>query len=294
MAGKARSHAVGVSSGVDTVAAEPAANGLSPAPVLPCIVVFATRERVRAAVRTAFPRRRARVVSVRSGEELGETLRTTLTDAVIVDLGSPGSESDRALGLAREFPSLPFVGIVPLRGADGPALAAAAAHEFADVMVEGVDEAILRNLVAPLAFSTRFANALWIPPASLRLEAPLQQSAWRTVIGYGGRPVKTSGLAATLGVTREHLSRSFALAGAPNLKRVIDLVRLVAAAELSKNPGYDVRDVARVLGFASASHLSSTAQRIVGTKPASLARLRAVDLFDRFGQGRGRSRTSSS
>jgi transcriptional regulator GlxA family with amidase domain len=112
------------------------------------------------------------------------------------------------------------------------------------------------------------------------------------VIARGGRPIRTSELAATLGVTREHLSRSFAAAGAPNLKRVIDLVRLLAAAELSKNPGYDVRDVARVLGFASASHLSSTAQRIVGTKPASLARLRAVDLVDRFGQGRGRSRAA--
>jgi transcriptional regulator GlxA family with amidase domain len=171
-------------------------------------------------------------------------------------------------------------------------LAAAVAHEFADVLVEGVDEGILRNLVAPLAFSARFANALWTPPPSLRLDAPLQQSAWRRLIAHGGRPVKTSHLAATLGVTREHLSRSFALAGAPNLKRVIDLVRLLAAAELSKNPGYDVRDVARVLGFASASHLSSTAQRVVGTKPASLARLRAVDLVERFGQGRGRSRTS--
>ena len=94
-------------------------------------------------------------------------------------------------------------------------------------------------------------------------------------------------------MTREHLSRSFSSAGAPNLKRVIDLVRLLAAAELSKNPGYDVRDVARVLGFASASHLSSTAQRVVGTKPASLSRLRAIDLFERFGQGRGRSRRSS-
>ncbi len=93
-----------------------------------------------------------------------------------------------------------------------------------------------------------------------------------------------------MGVTREHLSRSFASRGAPNLKRVIDLVRLVAAAELAKNPGYDVRDVARVLDFASASHLSSTAQRVVGTRPASLARLRAVDLIERFSQGRGRSR----
>ena len=223
---------------------------------------------------------------------MSETLRTTLTDAVIIDLGSSGDETERASALAREFPSLPFVGIAPLRGADGPALATAAGYDFADVLAEGVDDGVLRMLLAPMMFSTRFACALWNPPPSLGLDAPLQQSAWRTVIARGGRPVRTGELAATLGVTREHLSRSFASAGAPNLKRVIDLVRLLAAAELSKNPGYDVRDVARVLGFASASHLSSTAQRIVGTKPASLARLRAVDLVDRFGQGRGRSRAA--
>ena len=228
-----------------------------------------------------------------SGDELAETLRTTLTDAVIIDIGAGGEDTERASGLAREFPSLPFVGIAPLRGADGPALAAAAERDFADVLTEGIDDAVLRALLAPMMFSTRFACALWNPPPSLGLAAPLQQAAWRSVIARGGRPVRTGELAAALGVTREHLSRSFASAGAPNLKRVIDLVRLLAAAELSKNPGYDVRDVARVLGFASASHLSSTAQRIVGTKPASLARLRAVDLVDRFGQGRGRSRNGS-
>ena len=106
--------------------------------------------------------------------------------------------------------------------------------------------------------------------------------------------MRTSVLAEVLSVTREHLSRSFSAAGAPNLKRVIDLVRLVAAAELSKNPGYDVRDVAQVLGFASSSHLSSTAQRVVGTRPAALARLRTVDLFERFANGHGRSRTPSA
>ena len=117
-----------------------------------------------------------------------------------------------------------------------------------------------------------------------------QRSAWRSIVGWGGRPVRTQLLADSLGVTREHLSRTFAADGAPNLKRVIDLVRLIAAAELAKNPGYDVRDVAEVLDFASSSHLSSTAQRIVGTKPASLARLRAVDLVERFTKGHGRSR----
>ena len=92
-------------------------------------------------------------------------------------------------------------------------------------------------------------------------------------------------------MTREHLSRTFSAHGAPNLKRVIDLVRLLAAAELAKNPGYDVGDVARVLEFASSSHLSTTAQRVVGTRPASLARLRSVDLIDRFAHGRTRSRS---
>jgi len=86
------------------------------------------------------------------------------------------------------------------------------------------------------------------------------------------------------------LSRAFASGNAPNVKRVIDLVRLVAAAELAKNPGYDIRDVAVVLRFASASHLSTTAQRVVGMRPTSLARLRAIDLVERFIMGRGKSR----
>jgi len=258
---------------------------------VPCIALQSTRDRARSALRVAYPRRRARLVVVRGGEELTETLRSTLIDAVVVDIGGPVDETDHAFGLAREFPSLPFIGLAPLRGADGPALAAAAAHDFADVIVEGVDEGVMRELLMPLMFSPRFATALWNPPPALKLDAALQLATWRAIIARGGRPVRTSDIASALGVTREHLSRSFAAAGAPNLKRVIDLVRLLAAAELSKNPGYDVRDVARVLGFASASHLSSTAQRIIGTKPASLARLRAVDLFDRFGQGRGRSRS---
>ena len=66
---------------------------------------------------------------------------------------------------------------------------------------------------------------------------------------------------------------------------------LMAAAELAKNPGYDVADVARVLEYASSSHLSTTSQRIAGTRPASLARLRAVDLIERFLKGRARSRS---
>ena len=57
-----------------------------------------------------------------------------------------------------------------------------------------------------------------------------------------------------------------------------------------KSPGYDAAAVARVLEFASPSHLTSTAQRVCGTRSASLARLRTGDIIERFKEGRGRSR----
>ncbi|HET7189057.1 MAG TPA: helix-turn-helix domain-containing protein [Gemmatimonadaceae bacterium] len=257
---------------------------------LPLVVAHTTRERARALLRSAFPRRRARLVLTRTAEELDASFRTSLVDAAIVDLASASDDTWRAAALAREFPSVPFFGLCALRASEAPALAQSVVLEFADVVVEAIDDAVCRDMVLRHAFSSRFAAALDVPPDALELDTPLQQGAWRAIVAWSGRPVRTQLLADVLGVTREHLSRTFAADGAPNLKRVIDLVRLIAAAELSKNPGYDVRDVAAVLDFASSSHLSSTAQRVVGTRPASLARLRAVDLVDRFTKGHGRSR----
>jgi AraC-like DNA-binding protein len=254
------------------------------------VVLDSTRERALAVARAAFPRRRARLLLAKTPDELEQTFRNSLVDATIIDLAGSGEETWRAARLAREFPSVPFFGLTTLRASESPALAQCAALDFADVLVESVDDTVLRHLVLRQAFSTRFALALHDPPQALALSTPLQQLAWRCIVGWAGRPVRTQLLADALKVTREHLSRTFAAEGAPNLKRVIDLVRLIAAAELAKNPGYDVRDVAEVLDFASSSHLSSTAQRIVGTKPTSLARLRAVDLVERFTRGHGRSR----
>ncbi len=201
--------------------------------------------------------------------------------------------SGSRVGCAREFPSAPFFGVCPLRSADAPIVARAARLDLADVIIEGVDDAVVRAMVLPLTFRARFAAALREPPPALALSTDLQRKTWRCVVDHGGLPVRTDTVARDVGVTREHLSRAVATARAPNLKRVIDLVRLVAAAELAKNPGYDLRDVAAVLGFASASHLSSTTQRIVGLRPPSLARLRAVDLIGRFAAGRGRSQTGA-
>ena len=254
------------------------------------VVAFIPRDRVRAMVKAAFPRRKARLILPRSAADFVAVFHRELVDAAVIDVGSGHEDTWTAGAAARDFPSVPFFGISGFRGAEGPAVAQCALLGFADVLVEGVDESVARELVTRNGFTARFADALRAPPPGLALSSVVQLRAWEYTVAHAGRRVRTVALAQRLGVTREHLSRTFAADGAPNLKRVIDLVRLLAAAELSKNPGYDIRDVAAVLDFASSSHLSSTAQRVVGTKPASLARLRSVDLILRFTRGHGRSR----
>jgi AraC-like DNA-binding protein len=256
----------------------------------PSIVACGARERTKEALRRALPRRRAKLTLVRSREDLLATLRTSLVDAVVVDLGQT-EDPWASAALAREFPSIPFVSYSAMRPAELPAIARACQLEFADCLVEGADDEILRELLLPTTFTVRFATALHGAEGRVGLTSNLQYEAWRHIVAQGGRTVRTEAIATAMGLTREHLSRRFASDGAPNLKRVIDLVRLLAAAELAKNPGYDHPDIARVLGFASASHLSSSCQRLVGVKSTSLARLRPTDLMDRFvKQGRGRSR----
>ena len=248
------------------------------------------RDRTRAVVRAAFPRRRSRISVTRTAVEFAELFRRNFIDAAILDVAAPNDDVWRAAALARDFPSIPFFALTPLRTADAPVVARCFTLDFADVVVEHVDDTVLRDLVAPHTFTHRFQRALAQPPTVLGLDTALRRAVWHRLVAHAGRMVRTDEIAASLGMSREHLSRTFAADGTANLKRTIDLVRLLAAAELAKNPGYDVGDVARVLGFASSSHLSTASQRICGTKPASLARLRAVDIIERFAQGRLRSR----
>lgn len=264
----------------------------SASPAFPCILVYAGRERARAFVRAAFPRRRGRTVVVRNVEEFGTAIRRELIDAVVVDLAAQGDDHWTLAARAIDFPSTPFFGLLPFRTTDAESVGRSASYGFADVLCEQIDESTARDLVAPLCYSARFARALAQAPEALGLTSDTQKKTWQAIIQHAGRPVTTTTLAGVMGVTREHLSRNFARDNGANLKRVIDLVRLISAAELSKNPGYDVRDVAAVLGFASSSHLAVTTQRIASTRPASLSGLRAVDLIDRFVQGRTRSRVA--
>jgi AraC-like DNA-binding protein len=257
---------------------------------IPHVVALVRRERARAVLRGAFPRRKGRLVFARNADDVSAALRTSLVDAVIVDVAGPQEETWRAASLAMEHPTAAFFAMSPMRAGDAGAIADCAHRDFAGTIIEGIDDGVARDIVVRATFSARFAKALMDPPSVLALASPIQQQTWSLVVAHAGRPVRTSALASALEVTREHLSRSFAANGSPNLKRVIDLVRVIAAAELAKNPGLDLRDVSAVLGFASPSHLSTTSQRITGTKPVSLTRLRTVDIIDRFVRGHGRSR----
>jgi AraC-like DNA-binding protein len=238
--------------------------------------IFAPRERVRNAARAALARRHWRLTMSRRPERFAALLRASLVDLALVDLASPGAAD--AASLARDLPMVPFLGCAPFGVADTAVLWRAVESGFSDVLAEGIDEGTLGPLAAQLAFSRRFAAVMWEPPSALRLSGDLQLSAWRAIVAGAGRPLSTQGVAARCAVTREHLSRTFAADDGPTLKEAIDLVRLLAAAQLTKCPAYDLSDVARLLGFRSASTLSRMARRMLGRGASSLARLRGDDV----------------
>ncbi len=256
----------------------------------PLVVAYAPRERTRAWVKRLVGKPAGHLALARTVIEFSKAFRRDLVDAALVDVGGADG-SDEAAALALEYPSIAFLGITSFRPSDAPAVARCAELEFADVLVEGVDDGVARAVLRARGYSGRFASALDSPPESLSLGSALHLATWRFIVARGGRPIRTSTLAASLGLTREHLSRSFGTGGAPTLKRLIDLVRLLSAAELAKNPGYDVADVARILGFSSSAHLSLTAQRLIGRRASSLAAMRGVDVIERFAkeQAGGRS-----
>ncbi len=208
-------------------------------------------------------------------------LRSELVDAVLVDLGGGKDDAWVAAGLAREFVSVPFVGVAPLRASEGGLLARCAALGLAELLVDGVDDAVVHSALTSLLFTPRFATLFRAPPPELGLGSALQRAAWSRVVEAGGRVSRTSQLATALGVTREHLSRSFGR-GAPPLKGVIDLVRLIVAAELARSPGYRVRDIAAVLGFATPSHLARSSARVAGCQPSVLAQRASAEIITHF------------
>lgn len=243
---------------------------------------------MRAVMRRGLKRRGVRLVACRTPEQLERVFRVELVDAVVV--GTADGPMEATLALAARFPRVPFFLAGALRPDDASLVLAYRAGGVRAILVDGVDDYAAAELVWARGASSARRRALRDAPRLLRLTEPLQLQAWDEVLERVGRTTTTAQVAAALQVTREHLSREFAAGGAPNIKRVIDLARILWAADLLGNPGYSVGSVACVLQFSSPSHLVGCARRIMGGNLSELPRLGLQGVLGRFLRGRTRSR----
>ena len=253
----------------------------------PVVPVFHPRREARGAVKQGYPRSAGRVRLCRSLQAVERLLYSRLVDAVVLDIKATPPD---ALALPARFPRIPVYVLSTFRPDDGALLATCHAAGFAGVLLEGVDNAVAGEWIAARTAQVARRAALADAPKLLRLTDRLQLAVWDEVLRRVAVPTRMAHLAQTLRVTREHLSREFAAGGAPNLKRVIDLARTACAADLLGNPGYTVRQVVRILGYASPSHLAGAARRVAGATPQELRVVGPRGVLARFLKGRTRSR----
>jgi AraC-like DNA-binding protein len=251
------------------------------------IPVLHRNAELRTAIRRGAPRS-VKVMACRTILRLQDTLQRELVDAVVVDVR--GVDKESVFTLVRVYPGIPFFAFSRVRADDGSLVATCRSVGFRDVLVEGVDDGAAGELITGRSATRRRLDELADAPRLLRLTEPLQLQAWHEVVARVGTPTQTRDIAAAVRRTREHLSREFAAGGAPNLKRVIDLVHAAWAADLLANPAYNVRTVARILGFSTPGHLAGSAKRVAGVTPAQLAELGPGGVLRRFRRGRTRSR----
>lgn len=255
---------------------------------MPAVPALTDGRAALAALKRALPRGAGAVVACRTLDQVRGVLARRLVEAVVV---SPRLVSLAALQeLARDFPAVPIVCYTAFRPDDGELLFAVARTLRAPVAVEGIDDALLGGLLQRVGATAERRRALADAPRILRLRSARQVEVWQLILSLAHGPIRSATLARRLQMSREHLSREFALEAAPNLKRVIDLARVATAAHLLQNPGCDAPQVARLLGFASPSHLGTTAKRVAGATNGGLAALGPKGVLHAFAKGRTRSR----
>lgn len=255
-------------------------------PVVAAIV--GSGEAALALRRSLPPRGPWSLVSCRDPQALRRTLDTRLVDAVVFNPAVVAPASLKPL--AESFPAIPRIVFGSFKPDDGHLLIECRAAGVTHALVLGVDNPVAGDLVVRASAAAERRRALADAARVLRLKEALQREVWADLLDRVDRPIRTAELATRVGCTREHLSREFAAGGAPNLKRVIDLTRIACAAALLGNPGYEVAAVARILRFATASHLNATARRIAGCSSRGLAELGPRGVLAHFARGKTRSR----
>ena len=232
------------------------------------------------ALRRALPRGEWPLFIGRSPAHLATLLHRHALEAIII--GPDAARGAVLDALRRDFPGMPLILYLPLRSDDADLLRRAHRERVAAIAVEGLDEPVLPRLLLRHSLTARRRADLLPLAARLDLTDELQRRAWLVIVTRAPGGLDTASLARQLHVRRETLSRAFAAGGAPSLKRAIDAVRLVAAAQLLSNPGYKVADVARLLGFSSVSLLQQTARRTFGVSAREIASLDADRMAERL------------
>lgn len=240
-------------------------------------------------LRRGLARGRRAVLASRSAAGLERTLSTRIVDAIVV--GPVAAARHGLETLHDRFPGLPLLVYGAVRADDAATLLRWQQRGLREVAVEGVDDAVVGDLVIRHGCIARRLHALRGAPRLLRLTEPIQLRAWTLLLEAPGAPWTTAEVAEHLGVSREHLSRQFGAGGAPNLKRVIDFLRVVLVAELAANPGIAAGHLSALTGFSTPAHLRSTVRRITGVSLASVAGAAPDTLLQRFVRVGGRSRT---
>jgi len=255
---------------------------------MPAIAALLDSRAALGALRRSLPSGSSPVVACRSASGLTRVISGRLLEVIV--LGSGAARRLDLLSLRARYPGIPVVAYGILRSEDSELLVGWHRLPVAAVLVEGVDDSVAGDLVMRHSVSARRRAALGDAPRLLRLTEPLQRATWDRLIRGGGRPPRTARLAREMGVSREHLSRQFGAGGAPNLKRVADLLSVLAALSLLANPGYRVRQVARLLRFSTPSHLRAMVRRITNLDLPEAQKLGEREVLGRFLRSGARSR----
>lgn len=236
----------------------------APATVL---LVCSMRDRPRSLLTRAFPRGRAQIHVVPDADAITTALRTMLVDAIIVDLlpGTAATVGWRAIEQATAHRPIPTIGLVAQRALDPALLMRLYASGVATVLIDGVDDALLRALLQPILLSTRFTVRADVLLAAHHV-GPMAESVWRTGVSHLGRLTSVAAVAKALGLSREHLARSLHQAGAPGPKQLLELVRLLVV-QTQLGAGVPIALAAERLGYSSVSHLARNARATTGLTP---------------------------
>jgi AraC-like DNA-binding protein len=255
---------------------------------MPIVAVVHPNAELRAILKRGVTNPYLRVITCRTTQRVEKLLQKELVDAVVADVKS--KRPDWFFLLAELYPQVPRFAFSPFRPDDGRLLSECVRSGVSKILVQGVDDAVAGEIVGDGSTGSRLASDIGDAPRLLRLRDPLQLHVWSEVLNRVGSGLQTADIADSMKMSREHLSREFGAGGAPNLKRVIDLVRLLRAADLLQNPGLSVSTVAQILQFASGSHLSSTAKRLTDKTPRRLSDLGPRGILASFLRGKTRSR----